>query len=146
MAATPFGKLRPRYRFALNPFRKARWSSCPRCETLTHARPFALVIAFSDGTMLPLAKTCRYCTPCEFIIAHQHELDDEVARFRAAHPGHASGEWHVIGTVERKAWAKLLHAASSPDELREHTSDIKYPITVDDPRPVLVADRVGRDL
>lgn len=146
MAATPFGKLRPRYRFALNPFRKARWSSCPRCETMMHARKFGLVIAFGDGSMLTLGKTCRYCTPCEFIIAHQDELDDEVARFRAAHPGQAPGEWSVVGTVERKAWGKLLHGGSSLDELREHTSDIKEPTVVHDPWPVLVADRVGRDL
>ena len=145
METTRFGKLRPRYRFALNPFREVRWSSCPRCEKLMHARKFPLLIAFTDGTMLTLGKTCRYCTPCEFIIAHQHELDDEVASFRSAHPGHASDEWFVIGTVERKAWMEGLHAGASLDDLREHTSDIRYPTTVHDPRPLLVAEKLGRD-
>lgn len=145
METTRFGKLRPRHRFALNPFREVRWSSCPRCEKLMHARKFPLLIAFTDGTMLTLGKTCRYCTPCEFIIAHQHELDDEIASLRSAHPGHTAGEWLVIGTVERKPWERSLHAGASLDELREHTSDIRYPMIVHDPRPLLVAEKLGRE-
>jgi hypothetical protein len=133
--ATRFGKLRPRYRFALNPFPAVRWSRCPRCEKLMHARKFPLLIAFSDFAMLTLGKTCRYCTPCEFIIAHQHEIEDEIAIFRANHPGHATGEWFVLGTVERDVWETSLRAQVTLDVLREHTSDIRYPMILHDPRP-----------
>ncbi|HEU4558987.1 MAG TPA: hypothetical protein VFS20_14100, partial [Longimicrobium sp.] len=122
-----------------------RWSCCPRCDRLMHKRRFPLLIAFGDGSLLTVETACRYCTPCEFIIAHQHELDGEVAGFRSAHPGDASGEWRVIGTVERKAWETALHASTSLDELREHTSDIRYPTTVHDPRPLLVAEKLGRE-
>jgi hypothetical protein len=134
MAAPRFGKLRPRYRFALSPFREVRWSRCPRCEKLMHERKFALLIAFMDGAMLALGKTCRYCTPCEFIVAHQHEIEDEVAIFRSNHPGHAEGEWFVLGTLERKTWQASLRAQITLDVLREHTSDIRYPMTLSDPR------------
>ena len=141
MAAPRFGKLRPRYRFALNPFPEVRWSRCPRCEKLTHARKFPLLIAFSDFTMLTLGKTCRYCTPCELIIAHQHEIEEEIALFRAKHRGNGSGEWMVIGTVDRKTWETSLHAPVSFDELLEYTRDIKYPLTLSDPRRVWVSAR-----
>ncbi|HYH82577.1 MAG TPA: hypothetical protein VEX86_22490 [Longimicrobium sp.] len=87
------GKLPPRYRFALNPFPEVRWARCPRCDKLMHARKFPLLIAWLDGTMLVLGKTCRYCTPCEFIIAHQHEVEEEIAVFRHARPGRAEGEY-----------------------------------------------------
>lgn len=136
MAAPRFGKLRPRYRFALNPFPDVRWSRCPRCEKLMHARKFPLLIAFRDPAMITLGKTCRYCTPCEFIIAHQHEIEAEIAIFRAQHPGKAKGDWFVLGTVDRKSWKKSLDAGGTLDELRAHTSDIKHPMILHDPRPV----------
>lgn len=136
MAATRIGKLRPRYRVALNPIAEVRWSRCPRCEKPMHARKFALLVAFSDGTTLALGKTCRYCTPCELIIAHQHEVEEELSIFRAKHPGRAAGEWLVIGTVDRKTWERSLHAPVTLDELLEHTSDIAHPMVVHDPRRV----------
>jgi len=129
-----FGKLPPRYRFALNPFAEVRWSRCPRCEKLMHARKFALLIAFSDFEFLTLGKTCRYCTPCELIIAHQHEMEDEIAIFRASHPGHGLGEWFVLGTGDRKTWETSLRAQVTLDALREHTSDIEHPLILHDPR------------
>lgn len=73
-----FGKLKPRYRFALNPFPEVRWSRCPRCEKLTHARKFPLLIHIDGLGLLTLGKTCRYCTPCEFVIADQAELEEEL--------------------------------------------------------------------
>lgn len=139
MAAPRFGKLRPRYRFAPNPFREVRWSRCPRCEKPMHARKFALLIAFMDGAMLALGKTCRYCTPCEYIVAHRHEMEDEIAIFRSKHPGHAEGEWFVLGTLDRKTWQASLRAQITLDALREHTSDIKHPMILSDPRPVLTS-------
>lgn len=145
MAAKRFGTLRPRYRFALNPFPEVRWSRCPRCDKLMHARKFALLIAFSDFNFLTLGKTCRYCTPCEFIIVHQHEIEDEIAILRAQRPGKAKGDWFVLGTVERKTWERSLHEPMTLDTLREHTSDIKHPLVVHDPRRVwMPAPDAGR--
>ena len=130
MAKPHFGKLKPRYRFALNPFPDVRWSRCPNCEKLMHARKFPLLLHLGGSTLLTLGFTCRYCTPCEFIIAHQHELEMEVAIFRAQHPDVRVDDLFVVGTVDRKTWEASLcgkRMALSLDELREHTSDIKDP-------------------
>jgi hypothetical protein len=138
MPVPRFGKLPPRYRFALNPFPEVRWARCPRCEKLMHARKFPLLIAWLDGTMLVLGYTCRYCTPCEFIIAHQHEVEEEIAIFRAAHPGTANGEYGVIATVERKTWKASLAKPLEMREVFDHASDIKHPMELNDPRRVWV--------
>ena len=129
MPSTRFGKLKPRYRFALNPFPDVRWSRCPNCEKLMHARKFPLLLHLGGSTLLTLGFTCRYCTPCEFIIAHQHELETEIAIFRAKHPDVHVDDLYVVGTVDRKTWEKSCGkgGALTLDELREHTSDIKDP-------------------
>jgi hypothetical protein len=126
VATTRFGKLKPRYRFALNPYPDVRMSKCPNCEKLTHARKFPLLIHLG-GTLLTLGFTCRYCTPCEFIIAHRHELELQLEIFKAQHPDLRVDKLFVVGTVDRKAWERSLgkRGALSLDELREHTSDIK---------------------
>jgi len=136
VAASRFGKLKPRYRFALNPFPEARWSRCPNCEKLMHARKFPLLLHLGGTTLLTLGLTCRYCSPCEFIIAHQHELDMEVAIFRAEHPDVHVDTLYVIGTVDRKTWERSLgnRGALTLDELREHTSDIQDPRVLNNPR------------
>jgi hypothetical protein len=103
-----------------------------------HARKFPLLIAWLDGTLLVLGYTCRYCTPCEFIIAHQHELEEEIAIFRDAHPGTANGEYGVIATVERKTWKASLANPLGMREVLDHASDIKHPMELNDPRRVWV--------
>lgn len=138
MAILRFGKLKPRYRFALNPFPDVRWSRCPRCEKLMHARKFPLLLHLGGNTLLTLGLTCRYCTPCEFIIAHQHELEREVAIFRAEHPDVHVDDLFVVGTVDRKTWERSLgkRNALSLEELREHTSDIRDRCMLNDPRRI----------
>jgi hypothetical protein len=135
-----FGKLKPRYRFALNPFPDVRWSRCPNCEKLMHARKFPLLLHLGGSTLLTLGFTCRYCTPCEFIIAHQHELEMEVAIFRARHPDVHVDDLFVVGTVDRKTWEASTRMALSLDELREHTSDIKDARVLSRPRTWVAAD------
>jgi hypothetical protein len=133
-----FGKLKPRYRFALNPFPDVRWSRCPNCEKLMHARKFPLLLHLGGSTLLTIGFTCRYCTPCEFIIAHRHELELEIEIFKARHPDmHVDvDDLFVIGTVDRKTWERSLgeRGALTLDELREHTSDIKDERMLNDPR------------
>jgi hypothetical protein len=136
MVATRLGKLKPRYRFALNPFPDVRWSRCPRCDKLMHDRKFPLLIAFANGTFLAQGKTCRYCTPCELIIAHQHEIEAEMEVFREVNPKVVGVKYMVVGTVERKTWVRSLHAPMDLDELLAHSSDIKHPMIIHDPRCV----------
>jgi len=139
MTRKRLGRLRPRYRFALNPFPEVRWSSCPRCRKLMHARKFPLLIHIGDAGLLVLGKTCRYCTPCEFIIAHQHELEEQLVYACEQREQHEAigNPYLVLGTVDRKFWQKSLREASSYEELFQHTSDIKKHYTLLDPRPRL---------
>jgi hypothetical protein len=144
MPAKPrFGKLPPRYRFALNPFPDVRWSRCPRCDKLMHERKFALLIAFMHPTLLTLGKTCRYCTPCEFIIAHKHELEEEIEIFCRKNPKVRGVQWMVIGTVDKKVWQRSLGGPAPSGDIMDHVSDIKRPMVLYDPRPVWV--KVDRD-
>src|ERR1051325_4690346 len=97
-----FGTLKPRYRFALKPYPDLRMSRRPNSEKRTHGRKFPLLIRLG-GTLLTLGFTCRYCTPCEFIIAHRHELEFEIEIFKAQHPDVRVDKLFVVGTVDRKA-------------------------------------------
>ena len=135
MARSHFGKLKPRYRFALNPFPDVRWSRCPNCEKLMHVRKFPLLLHLGGTTLLTLGLTCRYCTPCEFIIAHQHELELEIAIFRDQHPDVRVDDLFVVGTVDRETWKRSLgmRGGLSLEELREQTSDIKDHRVLNDP-------------
>jgi hypothetical protein len=126
MARERIGKLSPRYSFLLNPYSDIRLSKCPNCEHLTHPRKFALFIHVDDWGPLVLGKTCRYCTPCELIIAHRNELEAELAQGPAKFVPRADGTGYlVLGTVDRKVWQKGLEGGTPMQELLEHTADIK---------------------
>lgn len=139
-----FGKLPPRYRFALNPFPEVRWSRCPRCETLTHYRKFALLIHIDGLGLLTLGKTCRYCTPCEFIIVDQAELEEQlvIACEERGFPEKIGNPYIVFATVQTRYWKGTLKQRSLDlDSLRENAADIKEHHQLFDPRPVLTSTR-----
>lgn len=139
-----FGKLRPRYRFALNPFPEVRWSRCPRCEKLTHARKFPLLIHLDGMGLITLGKTCRYCTPCEFIIADQAELEEQlvIACEERGFPELIGNPYIVFATVQLGYWkGTLKEGGTDVDTLRANAADIKEHHQLFDPRPVWT--RVG---
>jgi hypothetical protein len=127
MARATVGKLKPRYSFLVNPHVDVRLSKCPRCERPTHLRKFARFVHVEGWGPLVLGKTCRYCTPCELIMAHQHELEAELAQSPARlalRPG--GDDYLVVGTVERKVWLKGLEGSGTAmAEILEHTADFK---------------------
>src|SRR5215213_4584680 len=128
------GKLRPRYRFALHPFREVRWGRCPRCRKLMHPRKFPLLIHVEGAGLVVLGKTCQYCTPCEFIIAHREEVETQLTiLFEEKRPEVVGNEYLVVGTVERDTWRGSLTDPIGVAELLEHTADIKYPMILHDP-------------
>ena len=136
------GKLPPRYRFALNPFPEVRWSKCPRCDRLTFNRKFPLMIFVDGHGPVVIGKTCRYCAKCEFIVAHQHELEDELAyMFSQRKPEVLGNDYFVMAVVERETWRKSLESPAGLEDMLRHTSDIKQRFTLNDPRPRLVATR-----
>jgi hypothetical protein len=114
MAKPRFGGLPPRYSFILNPYVDTRLSKCPLCDRPTHPRKFALFIHVDNCGPLVLGKTCRYCTRCELIVAHQDEVEAEMAQSlgRIA-PEAVGGEYLVLGTMDRKLWQQGLRSGGT---------------------------------
>ncbi len=76
------GKQPPRHYFFLNPYQDARFTSCPKCGGKTKLRKLSLVIHVEGPILLSLNKTCRYCLYCDLLIAHQDELEAQLAGLR----------------------------------------------------------------
>src|SRR5208283_2519256 len=126
MPKRQLGKLPPRYRFALNQYAETRWSKCPMYSRLTYMRKFPLLIHIDGFGLLILGKTCRYCPKCEFIIAHQDDLEHVMVEiFSESHPDVTGNFYLVIGTVERKVWQEGMIEPLTMEEIRYHTADIK---------------------
>lgn len=120
------GKLAPRYSFALNPYSDVRFTRCPKCHRLMNPRKFALLIHIEGGDLTILGKTCQYCPACELIIAHQNELEAELARsFSKSGPEILGNPYLVIGTVELKAWREGLQRTLPLNHFRGRTSEFK---------------------
>ena len=102
------GKQPPRYRFFLNPYEDARFTSCPQCTNKTGQRKLPLFIHIDPAQPLVLNKTCRYCAHCDLLIAHQNELEDVLARvFTTLKPEIVGNEYLVIGTLDRADWKRI---------------------------------------
>ncbi|HEX8845160.1 MAG TPA: hypothetical protein VF791_10980 [Pyrinomonadaceae bacterium] len=126
MTEERLGRLPPRYSFALNPHEEMRCTRCPQCGQPTRLRKFALLVGIKDYGMVVLGKTCRFCPICEFIIAHQDELEGLLAAsFVTSQPEVIGSDYYVLGTVERKTWRKGLRDATTPKEVLDHTADFK---------------------
>jgi hypothetical protein len=127
MAKSRIGKLPPRYSFILNPYTDHRVSKCPKCGKLTFPRKFALFIHIKDWGPLALGKTCRWCNRCELIIAHQDELEAELATaFARLAPEKIGNDYLVLGTVDRKFWKQSLDGqAPTPGNPLEQVADFK---------------------
>ena len=109
MARKRIGKLPPRYSFILNPYVDERLSKCPKCRRPTHNRKFALFIHIYDWGPMVLGKSCRYCTPCELIMAHKDELESELGHtFSSMAPDVVGNAYLVLGNVDKKVWKRSL--------------------------------------
>lgn len=121
------GKLPPRYSFILNRYADERLSRCPRCHKLTRLRKFALWIHVTSWGPLTLGKTCVYCSRCELIVVHQHELEAQFAHaLGTLAPEVIGNEYLVLGTVDQRAWkAGLAGAGHELGEILKHVADFK---------------------
>ncbi len=127
MTRKRLGKLPPRYSFLLNPYRDVRLSKCPKCNRSTRLRKFALFIHIDGFGPMALGKTCRYCPPCDLIIAHQDELEHELTvAFESRNPDVIGNEYMVLGIVDRKAWRKGLKGEGNDvGEMLDQIADFK---------------------
>ena len=120
----PIGTLPARYSFALNQHSDVRFSNCPGCESKTRVRKIPLVIHVDGTGLVVLRKTCRICVNCELVIAHQDEIEPQLA---AAVPpgGKEKPGYLVLGTVEPRLWRRGLCSALMMDELIGNMADFK---------------------
>ena len=118
------GALPARYSFALNQHSDVRFSNCPACESKTRVRKIPLVIHVAGTGLVVLRKTCRMCVNCELVIAHQDEIEPQLAA--AVPPGAREKPGYlVLGTVEPRLWRRGLSSALMMDELVENMADFK---------------------
>ena len=96
-------------------------------------RKFPLFIHIDGWGPLSLGKTCRYCPRCEFIIAHQDELEQQLAHFFQQHqPDLLGNDYLVLGTVRLKAWKQgLTGKPLGLEKTLEHVSDFKKHLTLE---------------
>ena len=127
MGRKRIGKLPPRYSFILNPYVDERLSKCPKCSRLTHYRKFALFIHIYDWGPMVLGKSCKYCTPCELIMAHKDELESQLAHtFSSTAPAVVGNEYLVLGTVDKNVWKRSLEwNGLELQEMLRHMADFK---------------------
>jgi len=139
MAPVRFGKLPPRYSFLLNPHSGERLSKCPICRKPTYLRKFALTIHIEGWGIMVLGKTCRYCSRCEMIIAHQDELEAELAyAFGRIAPQAVGNDYTVLGTMEKKVWQQQIGGKGlPPEETLRHVAEFSKVL-------VLEVERGGR--
>ncbi len=99
------GKQPPRYRFLLNPFRNRRFAICPNCDGRTLLRKVPLVIHVDPINPVAINKSCRYCPACDLLIAHQDEVEQQLAAlFPRRGPDLVGNDYLVIGTLDRDVW------------------------------------------
>jgi len=89
------------HRFFLNPYEEHAFTKCPRCHEKTKIRKFPLVIHIEPNQMFLLNKGCRYCPPCDLIIAKQTEIEPLMAAgFEERRPEIVGNEYLVVGTMD----------------------------------------------
>lgn len=120
------GKQPPRYRFFLNPYRDARFTTCPQCTGKMRMRKLPLVIHVDPAQLVALNKTCRYCPDCDLLIAHQDEIEGFlVALFSDLRPEDVGNPYLVIGTEDRPDWLRGVRNPVYPSEALECLHDFK---------------------
>jgi hypothetical protein len=126
------GKLPPQYIFVLNPYSDARFSRCPICEQKMHQRKVPLFIHVDPFNPVVLGYTCRYCPTCDLLIAHQDQLEAQLANLFAAHdPSVIGNDYLVLGTVERKAWREGMKQPRGISDMLANLHDFKEVRTVE---------------
>lgn len=96
-----------------------------------YPRKFALLIHIKGTDFIILRKTCRYCVRCELIIAHQNELEGELAFAFSTRSSKLVGHpYLVLGTVDLKFWREGLSRTFDLEALEMHTADFSKYLTL----------------
>jgi hypothetical protein len=118
------GKQPPRYRFLLNPFADRRFAVCPDCEGRTLLRKVPLVIHVDPLNPVAINKSCRYCPACDLLIAHQDEVEQQLAAlFSKRAPKRIGNDYLVLGTLDRDVWKRSVAEPLAIQEMVEQLHD-----------------------
>jgi len=119
-----FGHLPPKYKFSLNPYPDLRCTSCPDCGTKTGQRKLPLLIHIDPHQLVALNYTNRYCSRCNRLIGHKHEIEYYLTEmFKRAKPDIVGNKYLIIGTLEKKAWRENMQSPKPITELLDFAGD-----------------------
>jgi hypothetical protein len=120
------GKQPPRYRFFLNPYPDVRFTTCPQCGRRTNQRKLPLVIHVDPRNPVSINKTCRYCPGCDLLIAHKHEVEQQLELLFARHnPSLIGNDYLVVGTQDRADWRRGVQTPLTIQEMLDSLHDFK---------------------
>jgi len=82
------------------------------------------VIHSDPMQLVALNKTCRYCPPCDLLIAQQDEIEAFLAAFFGQHqPEIVGNDYLVVGTEDRADWLRGVRTSLSTQEALECLHD-----------------------
>jgi len=84
---------------------------------MIHIDPMMLIV---------LNMHCRFCPDCDLLIAHQNELEAQLAAHMSEHdPSVIGNKYIIIGTMERPAWRDGMRQSKLLDEMLKYVADFK---------------------
>ncbi|MFN0073536.1 MAG: hypothetical protein ACKVVP_18800 [Chloroflexota bacterium] len=96
----------------------------PTMHGKTLQRKLPLVIHVDPAQVIALNKTCRYCSRCDLLIAHQDEIEAFLTAFFSQNrPGVVGNPYLVVGTESRAAWLSGMRTPQIPTEALEQVHD-----------------------
>lgn len=129
--AQRFGRLPPRYRFILNPYRDYRFTRCPDCSQPTRWRKFVLVVHVDPMILVAQNIHCRYCPACDLLIVHQDALETQLAaQVSQYQPSAVGNDYLVLGTMDHDAWAAGRRTPPSLDQALDHIAGFREVLEV----------------
>jgi len=84
-----------------------------------------LAILIEAWGMVVLNKTCRYCPNCGLLIAHQDQIDEQLAHAFAHSASGELNDYVVVGTLERKDWRRGMTQPLSDAEMLAALHDFR---------------------
>lgn len=120
------GGLPPQYNFVLNPYPDMKVSRCPFCGRKTGQRKVPLFIHIDPMNPVALNYTCRYCSHCDLLIGHKHQLEHLLTEiFIQRDPKIIGNDYLIMGTVDKKAWQENMAEPKSIPEMLPYLSSFK---------------------
>ena len=114
----PFGRLPPRYTFALNPRLFARVNQCPDCHVPTEELILPLLVRVEPDVWIVIRMTCRHCPQCDLLVADRRRLEGAMAAMLMQQdPSVVGHDYQVIGTVQTRTWEAGMRRGAGQQQL-----------------------------